>query len=367
MKWWQWRDQTTPSAPKGGCLLGAPPVWGLSRELSNKRLVPPPHWGRLGGGNRSLVILLALLIDLLIGDPPNRLHPVAWMGSAIGWARRHAPKTGERAQFLYGVGAAGGGALVVAGGGWLLARGLRRLPWWLCLPVEALLLKTTLALRGLSRAAQAVYEPLVRNDLPEARQQLSWHLVSRDTSELSATQVAAATIESVAENASDGVVAPLFFYVVGGLPAALAYRYVNTADAMLGYRDPEREWLGKASARLDDALNLLSARLTAWLLIAASVFTGNSPRRAWTIWRRDARQTASPNAGHPMSAMAGALGVALEKVDHYNLGAGQRPPAARDIMRSVRLMQVAVLITTLLTLLVPFATQLRNQSLDNHQ
>lgn len=163
---------------------------------------------------RPLVILLALLIDLLMGDPPNRLHPVAWMGSLIAAARRYAPKTGPRAQFLYGSGIAGGGALLVAGCGWLLARGVERRPWWLRLLSEALLLKTTLALRGLNRAATAVYEPLVRNDLPTARRQLSWHLVSRDTSELTAAQVADATIESVAENASDGVIAPLLFYVV---------------------------------------------------------------------------------------------------------------------------------------------------------
>lgn len=297
-------------------------------------------------------ILLALLLDHVFGDPPNRLHPVAWMGSALAWAHRHAPKAGHRAQFLYGVGLVSGGTLLVAGSGWLLAWGLQRLPWWLRLPGEALLLKTTLALRGLSRAATAVYEPLVRDNLPDARRQLSWHLVSRDTSTLTAAQVAAATIESVAENTSDGVIAPLCFYVVGGLPAALAYRFVNTADAMLGYRDPQREWLGKASARLDDGLNLLPARLTALLFVLAAWLTGSDAHRAWMIWRRDARQTASPNAGHPMSAMAGALGVALEKVEHYNLGAGQRRPTAADIPHSVWLMQIAVLWATLLVTLV---------------
>jgi adenosylcobinamide-phosphate synthase len=295
-----------------------------------------------------LVMVLALSIDLLLGDPTNRLHPVAWMGGAIAAACRRAPKTGHRRQFLYGAGLAAGGALLVAGVGWLLEQGVQRLPWGLRLLSEALLLKTTLALRGLSRAAYAVYEPLVCDDLPEARRQLSWHLVSRDTSTLTAAQIAAATIESVAENASDGVIAPLVFYAGGGLSAALAYRFVNTADAMLGYRDAEREWLGKATARLDDVLNLLPARLTALLLIAATWLTGNDAHRAWVIWRRDARQTASPNAGQPMSAMAGALGVELEKVDHYRLGAGQRAPATSDIPHSVRLMQVAVGIATVL-------------------
>lgn len=310
--------------------------------------------------NRPWVILLALLIDLTVGDPPNRFHPVAWMGNLIAWAQRPAPKTGHRAQFLYGVGLVGGGALLVAGSGWRLARGLERLPWWARLVSEALLLKSTLALHGLSQAANAVYQPLHQNELAAARQQLSWHLVSRDTSTLTTAQVAAATIESVAENASDGVVAPLCFYTVGGLPAALAYRFVNTADAMLGYRDPQREWLGKATARLDDGLNLVPARLTAMLLVAATWLTSNNANRTWRIWRRDAHQTASPNAGHPMSAMAGALGVALAKVGHYNLGAGQQAPTPVDILHSVRLMQVAVGIAALIAAFMSFVNRPRN-------
>ncbi|MBX3015069.1 MAG: cobalamin biosynthesis protein CobD [Caldilineaceae bacterium] len=302
--------------------------------------------------HQAIVILLALLIDFTWGDPPNRFHPVAWMGNGIAWARRQAPQTGHRAQFVYGVGLAGGGALLLAAVGWVLQALLARLPWWGRLLAEALLLKSTLALHGLSRAAMAVYQPLQRDDLSAARHQLSWHLVSRDTSRLTTAQVAAATIESVAENASDGVIAPLFFYAVGGLPAALAYRFVNTADAMLGYRDPAREWLGKASARLDDGLNLLPARLTALLILLATWVQGQATKPAWAIWRRDAHQTASPNAGHPMSAMAGALGVSLEKVGQYNLGAGQRLPGAADILHSIWLMQVAVLLATPLLLLV---------------
>jgi len=150
---------------------------------------------------------------------------------------------------------------------------------------------------------------------------VSWRLVSRDTATLSATQVSAATIESVAENLSDSVVAPLLYYAVGGLPAAFGYRFANTADAMVGYRDEVYEWLGKAPARLDDLFNLVPARLAAALIVAAAPLTGESAGRAWRIWRRDAGKTASPNAGHPMSAMAGALDVELEKVGHYRLGA----------------------------------------------
>lgn len=120
--------------------------------------------------------------------------------------------------------------------------------------------------------------------------------------------------------------APLVSYLCAGLPGALAYRFANTADSMLGYRDAAREWLGKTPTRWDDLLNLVPARLTALLLIAGALLTGEDARRACRVWRRDRRNTASPNAGHPMSAMGGALGVELEKVDHYTLSGGDRKP-----------------------------------------
>jgi adenosylcobinamide-phosphate synthase len=173
---------------------------------------------------------------------------------------------------------------------------------------------------------------------------LSWHLVSRDTSTLDESRIAAATIESLAENTSDSAIAPLFWYAVAGLPGALVYRFLNTADAMLGYRDAEREWLGKAAARLDDVANLIPARLTALCMILSAPWLGGRMEGGWRIWRRDAGTTASPNAGHPMSAAAGVLGVELEKVDHYRLGAGQPKPSARDIRRSQRLVIVSVAI-----------------------
>jgi adenosylcobinamide-phosphate synthase len=153
-------------------------------------------------------------------------------------------------------------------------------------------------------------------------------------------------VESVAENTSDGIVAPLFFYALGGLPAALAYRFINTADAMLGYRDAVHLWLGKVPARVDDLVNLVPARLTAALLVLASSLLGEEARQAWTVWRRQAGQTASPNAGQPMSAMAGALRVELEKVGHYRLGADQPLPGARDIARAIRLVYGATALAT---------------------
>src|SRR4029434_10203670 len=128
------------------------------------------------------------------------------------------------------------------------------------------------------------------------------------------------------------------FYALGGLPAALAYRFINTADARLGYHDAEREWLGKIPARLDDLVNLVPARLTAGLLLLATWLLGGPLHRALLVWWRDAGQNASPNAGQPMSVMAGALGVELKKVGYYRLGAGHALPAAQDIPAAIRLL-----------------------------
>ncbi|MEX1021410.1 MAG: adenosylcobinamide-phosphate synthase CbiB [Litorilinea sp.] len=288
--------------------------------------------------HRIVGLSLALLFDLLLGDPPNRYHPVAWMGSAIVTASRHAPRHGPWRQFAYGALLALVGVTAIAGLGYGVARIFSHLPklWqWL---FTATLLKMTFSVSGLATAAQAVADALARDDLNEARRLLAWHLVSRDTTTLSEAQVSAAVIESIAENTSDSIVAPALYYLLGGLPCALAYRFMNTADALIGYRDSKHEWLGKASARLDDLANVVPARLTAGLFIVAAQLAGEDAKRAWQIWRRDSGQTASPNAGHPMSAAAGALGVELEKIDHYRLGAGGRAPAPADIRRALRLM-----------------------------
>jgi len=287
-------------------------------------------------------LVLALLLDLGLGDLPNRYHPVAWMGTGIAAARRLAPPRGHWQRCLYGAVVVIGGAVLVGLIGGMVEAVLHLLPrpvYWLA---EACMFKTTLAFRGLISAARQVQEALVAGDLDRARHLVSWHLVSRDTSRLNASQIAAATVESVAENASDGIIAPLLYYALGGLPAALAYRFINTADAMLGYRDPEREWLGKVPAHLDDLVNLVPARLTAGFLLLATPLLGGPIRRAWAVWYRDARQTASPNAGQPMSVMAGALGVALEKSGYYCLGVGQPPPTAQHIPAAVRLVSWAV-------------------------
>jgi adenosylcobinamide-phosphate synthase len=292
--------------------------------------------------------LLALLVDSLFGDPSNEYHPVAWMGSGISAARKCAPKTDARRQLGFGGLIAFVGVSLAAGTGWLAKRFISLLPKPLNWLAESGLLKIMLSVGGLAKAASDIQTALDAGDLPEARRLTNWHLVSRDTSELTESQVAAATIESMTENTSDSIIAPLFYYTLFGLPGAIAYRFANTADSMLGYRDVEREWLGKIPARLDDFLNYIPARLTALFFIFVSWVNGGDALRAIAIWRRDCRKTESPNAGHPMSAGAGALGIELEKVGHYNLGEGQRVPQAQDIGRSIRLMQRTAIIAAVL-------------------
>ena len=292
-----------------------------------------------------MTILFSLLLDMLFGDPPNRFHPVAWMGSTIAALQNMAPEKDQPLKQL-----AYGGLLSLSGGvffallGRGLTAGLKRVPSPLRWLLEAGLLKTTIGLRGLDQAAGEVQSALENGDLDTARHSLRFHLVSRDTAELNASQAAAATVESVAENASDGVLGPLVYYLLGGLPAALFYRFINTADAMLGYRDREREWLGKIPARLDDLLNLLPARLSGLLIALAAGLRSRRFFPACQTMHRDSGKTASPNAGWPMSAMAGALNVELEKVDHYTLGEGNPAPETHHLGEARSLLKYSILL-----------------------
>jgi adenosylcobinamide-phosphate synthase len=210
--------------------------------------------------------------------------------------------------------------------------------------VEALALTCLLSLRGLADAAREVAGELGRGDLVAARRAVGYHLVSRPTEELDEGHVASATIESVAENLTDSLVAPALWFLAGGLAGAAVYRVINTADAMFGYRVGPLEYFGKVAARLDDLLNLIPARLAGLSVVAGAALAGESASGAFAALRRDRRQTASPNAGWTMSAMAGALGVLLEKLGAYRLGAGDLP-VLRDIERSLRVLGAAVVVS----------------------
>jgi adenosylcobinamide-phosphate synthase len=282
---------------------------------------------------RAAALLGAAALDLLVGEPPAQAHPVVWLGRAISLAERTAPRGGHARQLTWGAVLAGGLPLVAALVSGVAGRVCRR-----CGPAgvlaEAAMLKPAFALGALVGAGGIVRRALDLGDLARAREELR-SLVSRDTGSLDGGLVAAAAIESLAENLTDSVLAPWLAYVAFGLPGAYAYRAVNTLDSMIGYHG-RYEYLGKAAARLDDLLNCLPARVGAVLLAAAAPAGLGSCTRALRTALRDAQRTASPNAGWTMAAMAGALGVRLEKVGAYALGDGRIPDSV-DIARAQRI------------------------------
>ena len=282
-------------------------------------------------------LALAVAWDLALGDPPNAIHPVAGIGKIIGLLERIAPKSNRVLQLIYGLIVALILPASLAAAAYFLANWLEEIWVPLYIVVVAILLKMCFTIRGLQTSANEISISLEKNDAAGTSRQLT-ALVSRDTKQLTPEQSASAAIESVAENTTDSFVAPWLYFAIFGLAGALAYRTVNTLDAMIGYHG-KYEYLGKASARLDDLLNLIPARIAALAISAASLLTRDNMRRSLKTLFKEGHHTESPNAGLTMAAMAGALGVRLEKAGHYVLGVGLRPPAPADITRSIRIMK----------------------------
>lgn len=311
-----------------------------------------------------LLLLMALWVDSRWGEPRAALHPVVWMGHYLGACGRVTGRCMPWLALLLGALAWTVGAGLVG----LLAYGFqalvlgeldkllvastgatkdvhwRGLLWLLpALVIYALLLKTMFSWRMLSTETAAV-EVALQHSLPAGRERLSW-LVSRDTTNLSESEVRESALESLAENLNDSVVAPLFWFVLLGLPGAAVYRFANTADAMWGYRSPRWEWAGKWAARADDVLSWIPARLTALVLLVVALLT-TAPRRRSALSLRavifEARKTPSPNSGWPMAAMALALGVSLRKVGVYTLNPSGLKPATHDTAQAQRLAGLTV-------------------------
>lgn len=284
--------------------------------------------------NALWTLLGAVALDVIAGEPQGLFHPVVWMGRYLdGWWRLR-PAWGKVRQFLFGATVVLMGLVLFGLPWWFLGRAVPL--WWLwSIP----LLKVTFAIRALLSAGQEVQAALERSDLDEARRVVRWHLVGRETAHLPAPLVVSATVESLAENITDGLTGPLFWFALLGLPGAWAYRFANTADSMWGHPDPERRYVGRFAARLDDVLNWFPARLTALLIVVAAGLVGEDLRGAWRTMVSQHRRTASPNAGWTMSAMAGALGVTLEKQGSYRLEGGDGPLAPQTVHRALRVVR----------------------------
>lgn len=305
--------------------------------------------------------VLGYVLDAALGEPPLALHPTVWTGRAA--ARLEAPlrRRCRSLAALRGAGTAAALVLVAAAAclAWVAAAGAARLHPLASAGAAALVLFAAVARRGLARAGEAVRERLEAGDLPGARRRLA-EIVGRDTEDLDQPEVVRGAVESVAENACDAVVAPLFWFAAGGLMAgapgaaalAAAHRAANTLDAVWGYRDDRYRHLGWGAARLDDLLNYLPARLTALLLALAAPLVGLDGRGALRTALRDGRRHPSPNAGYPEAAAAGALGVRLGGVNLYgghretrpHLGTPRRPLTPARIAEAVRLADTAALL-----------------------
>jgi adenosylcobinamide-phosphate synthase len=297
----------------------------------------------------AVLTLLALLVEATFGYPDwlaHRIgHPVAWVGRLIEVLELRLNRDGDDRGSRRAAGVLALLIVVVIAGGvaFLIERGLLLLPFGL-LPV-ALVASTLIAQQSLHAHVERVAAALEEDGLESARKAVS-HIVGRDTAALDESGVARAAIESLAENCSDGVVAPSFWMLIASLPGAAIYKAINTADSMIGHRTERHADFGWASARLDDLVNLPASRLTALLLIGAASFTeGASAARAFDTVMRDASRHRSPNAGYPEAAMAGALGIAIAgprsydgvSIDDAWMGNGRRAVTASDIRAALSL------------------------------
>ena len=309
-------------------------------------------WAVLGG----------FLLDALLGDPAWLPHPVVLMGRCISALEKHLrtalPKT-PRGELAGGAAVAAVLPLVTLAVTGLACWAAARLHPALGLALQMLWCGQALAAKGLAQESRNVYKELAKGDLPAARRAVA-RIVGRDTQNLTAAGVTRAAVETVAENASAGVIAPLLYMLLGGAPLALTYKAINTMDSMLGYKNEKYLYFGRCAAKLDDAANWLPSRLAALLWVVAAALTGNSARGAWRIWRRDRRCHASPNSAQTESACAGALGVQLagpayyfgEYYDKPTIGDPLREIEPRDILRANRMMYAESLLALVLGLAV---------------
>jgi adenosylcobinamide-phosphate synthase len=309
---------------------------------------------------------IAMLVELCVGYPATLHraigHPVTWMGRLIAWLDRALNRETATPQARRAAGVAAVLILLAIVGAlaFLVQSALLRLPFGIL--AAALVASTLVAQRSLHRHVADVAAALETGGVAAGRQAVA-HIVGRDTEKLDAAGVARAAIESLAENFSDAIVAPVFWMAIGGLPGAALYKAINTADSMIGHRTPRHQAFGWAAARLDDLVNLPASRLSALLLVAAAALSGNGAGAAWRAVRRDAGKHRSPNAGYPEAAMAGALGLSLAGprvyggalVDDAFMGDGRREAEAADIRRALALYRTAdaVLIVLLGVLVLP--------------
>ena len=281
----------------------------------------------------------------MIGDPKTKYHPTAWIGKLIAvlvpFTRNNSPK-----KELFG------GILIVFAVVAIVSTLLVALDFGISLltidivslvvsiAVGSILLKTTIAIRGMQKHALAVVDALEKDDLDSARNHLSM-IVKRNTKHLDKNHISSAVLESVSENTVDGITGPLFYYAIFGLPGAFVYRAINTIDSMVGYKTSLFRNIGWFGANCDTILNYIPSRLTGLVMILSALILGYNWKESFYIMRRDGKKLESPNAGFPIAALAGALGTKLEKINYYAVGDGNIEFTKSHIISAIRLMKVS--------------------------
>lgn len=292
----------------------------------------------------------ALLIDLTLGEAPDKVHPVAWLGKLISLQLKLPRPAGKTGQFIQGTIMVTISACVITATLYCMLQYIQQFNIWIYILIASYLLKNTFSLRGLWQAVDRVRVSLISDDLAKSRQQART-LVSRDTATLSTLQVISSAVESCSENLCDSFIAPLLYCIAFGLPGAVFYRIVNTYDAMIGYHG-KWEYSGKFAARLDDMLNYVPARLSALLIVLASGVIGGKAGKSWHTMVAQHGRTESPNAGWTMCAMAGSLGITLEKPGHYVLEGGPADLNVNTIALSQQVMLSAATIWIIIICIV---------------
>jgi adenosylcobinamide-phosphate synthase len=292
-----------------------------------------------------VIVGFALLLDFLVGDPKTKYHPTAWMGKLIASLVPFTKSNSAKRELI-------GGILLVSVivatvcivlvvldiGISLLTIDIVSLI--VSIVIGSILLKTTIAIRGMQKHALAVVDAVEEGDLDSARNHLSM-IVKRDTKNLDKNHILSGVLESVSENTVDGVTGPLFYYAIFGLPGAFVYRAINTIDSMVGYKTTMFKNVGWFGAKCDTVLNYIPSRLTGLVMILGALILGYNWKESLYIMRRDSRKLASPNAGFPMAALAGALGTRLEKMSYYTIGNGSIEFTKSHVMSAITLMKVS--------------------------
>jgi len=290
------------------------------------------------------VIGFAILIDLIFGDPKNRYHPTAWIGMLIA---KFTPIIKYQNTLYEKI----GGVLIILIISSIVVLLLLSLDIGISLIstdyvsiiisviIGALLLKTTIAIRGMEKHAISVLESLENDNLDMARNYLSM-IVKRNTTNLDKNHIISGVLESISENTVDGITGPMFYYAFFGLPGAFIYRIINTADSMIGYKTDIFKNIGWFTATCDTILNYIPSRLTGLLMIFSAAILQNNWRHSYKVMIRDGKKTESPNAGYPMAALAGALETKFEKINHYKLGDGEIILTKQHVLSAIKIMKL---------------------------